>query len=69
MSRKVYFDEIEHGMGDRAATLYACLFDAVTGDLAISADMPYCLEKIQQRGYVVVRKPNARNQSTLAREE
>jgi hypothetical protein len=50
----VYFDRIRHGEGGRREVLYACLYDAETNDLAISADMPYCLEVIKNYGWVVV---------------
>jgi hypothetical protein len=54
---RVYFDEIEHGIGNRKEFLYARVYNAGSGNIEISSTLDYCLRAIKARGWTVVKRP------------
>lgn len=51
---EVKITEMKRGKGWRQKSIYVKLVDANTGELLISADLPYVLEAIVDRDYSVV---------------
>lgn len=57
---KVYLTAIHQGRflaSDGEDIIYACLRDAETKDLVISATLEYCLDAVRDRNYVLVKEP------------
>ena len=42
----------------REKNVYATLYDAVTKELLVSADIPYVLCAIEERGYIIAKEKN-----------
>jgi hypothetical protein len=66
---RVYFSDIHNGKGARQKYLYACLRECSTGHLAISADMPYCLKAIKDRGWIVANDTSSLTEIATLRAE